>query len=118
MDKGRGDLCCTTVSTDLWTIDLPRPSNHKILLDTPVLRTPSPNTTLKFGMGFKMRLSYLERELALSFSAPKQSPRPPGCRACRNTPASQRKPLDIKMIPEQEGKHKKAEQPVKGLSRF
>ena len=34
MDKGRGDLCCTTVSTDLWTIDLPRPHYHKILLDT------------------------------------------------------------------------------------
>jgi len=33
MDKGRGDLCCTTVSFDLWTIDLPRPPNHKILLD-------------------------------------------------------------------------------------
>jgi len=33
MDKGRGDLCCTTVSIDLWTIDLLRPSNHKILLD-------------------------------------------------------------------------------------
>ena len=33
MDKGRGDLCCTTLSTDLWTIDLPRPHYHKILLD-------------------------------------------------------------------------------------
>jgi len=33
MDKGRGDLCCTAVSIDLWTIDLPRPPNHKILLD-------------------------------------------------------------------------------------
>jgi len=31
LDKGRGDLCCTAVSIDLWTIDLPRPSNHKIL---------------------------------------------------------------------------------------
>jgi hypothetical protein len=33
MDKGRGDLCCTAVSTNLWTIDLPRPPNHKILPD-------------------------------------------------------------------------------------
>jgi hypothetical protein len=33
MDKGRGDLCCTAVSNSLWTIDLPRPPYHKILLD-------------------------------------------------------------------------------------
>ena len=33
MDEGRGDLCCTTVSTDLLTIDLPRHPNHKILAD-------------------------------------------------------------------------------------
>ncbi len=54
-----------------------QPTHHAMAL--PVLRTASqsPNTTLKFEKGLNMRWSYLERDLALSFSCTKQSPRPP-----------------------------------------
>jgi hypothetical protein len=49
----------------------------KRALSPPVLRTPSPNTTLKFGKGFKVHWSYLERDWLRVFSASRQSPRLP-----------------------------------------
>jgi len=70
LDKGRGDLCCTAVSIDLWTIDLPRPSNHKILLDAG--DCPKGVRHLRQAF-FWLRV----------FSALKQSPRLPQCHASR-----------------------------------